>query len=59
VRFVLAAVLAACAVDAPELAANHPANPSAPIGRLAPMPDAFGSGSAMPPPSPMKMKMKM
>jgi hypothetical protein len=55
VRFVLAALLAACAVETPELAANHPANPAAPIGRLAPMPDAFGSGSAAPPP--MKMKM--
>ncbi|HEY1552173.1 MAG TPA: hypothetical protein VGG28_30310 [Kofleriaceae bacterium] len=58
-RFVLAALLAACAVDAPELAANHPANPSAPIGRLAPIPDAFGSGSAAPPPPAMPMKMKM
>jgi hypothetical protein len=57
VRFVLAAVLAACAVDAPELAAKHPASQSAPIGRLAPMADAFGYGSALPPPSPMKMKM--
>ncbi|HEX4456265.1 MAG TPA: hypothetical protein VH143_35630 [Kofleriaceae bacterium] len=56
-RFVLAALLAACAVDAPELATTHPANPAAPIGRLAPMPDAFGSGSATPPPAAMKMKM--
>jgi hypothetical protein len=57
VRFVLAALLAACAVETPELEANHPANPAAPIGRLAPMPDAFGSGSATTPQPPMKMKM--
>ncbi|HEY1816764.1 MAG TPA: hypothetical protein VGG74_30665 [Kofleriaceae bacterium] len=49
--------LVGCAVDAPVLAVDHPANPTAPSGRRAPPSEAFGSGSAQPPPMTMPMQM--
>jgi len=45
VRLLFAVWLAGCAVGAPALTPDHPANPAAPIGRLAPPPDALGLGS--------------
>jgi hypothetical protein len=58
VKYALVAfAFAACAIDAPAMAPEHPANSAAPIGRLAPPPAAFGSAapSAPPPMQPMPM----
>ncbi|HEY3803448.1 MAG TPA: hypothetical protein VGL61_12605 [Kofleriaceae bacterium] len=57
-RGVLAVLwLVGCAVEAPALPVDHPANPTAPPGRRAPPSEAFGSGSARPPPMPTQMQM--
>jgi hypothetical protein len=41
---VLLVPLVACAVDAPALSAQHPANPAAPAGRLAGAPASLRPG---------------
>jgi len=51
VRLLFAVWLAGCAVGAPALTPDHPANPAAPIGRIAPM----GSAQQQQPMSPMPM----
>ena len=43
-RHVMLLVLASCAVPRAPLAATHPANPAAPIGRLAGAPPALRAG---------------
>jgi hypothetical protein len=48
-------LLASCAVDGPALPGGHPANPAAPIGRLADPPEALGSSTPATAPPPMPM----
>ncbi|HUJ62532.1 MAG TPA: hypothetical protein VLX92_28720 [Kofleriaceae bacterium] len=55
-RFALLVLVAGCAIPAAPLPAGHPADPRAPIGRLAGPPDALRAGApadATPPHSEM------
>ena len=45
-RALVVLLLASCGTTAPVLPAQHPANPQAPAGRLAPAPAATRAGAA-------------